>query len=225
MSGTGITDFTPQAVLFEHTRRLNVRLTFGALPVQLVSITATTAGGDVMMSWRTASEVNNYGFYIQMRRPGESLFSDVPGLFVEGHGTTVAPQEYTCSISTPGPAGTEYRLKQVDLDGSICFSEAVKAGVVAGVNEALPATYFLAQNYPNPFNPSTTISYGVPEAMQVRLTVFNTLGEEVARPVDGINEAGMHTVSFDAARVASGILYYRLQAGGYNETRRMVILR
>jgi hypothetical protein len=225
MSGTGITDDAPQAVLFAHTRRLNVRLTFGALPVQLVSLTATTTGADVMMQWRTASEVNNYGFYVQMRRPGETVFVDLPGVFVAGHGTTVEPQEYTCRIGMPGPAGTEYRLKQVDLDGSVHFSESVTSGVVAGVEGGVPATYFLARNYPNPFNPSTTISYGLPQTSQVLLTVYNALGEEVARPVDGIEEAGMHSVSFDAPRVASGVLYYRLQAGGHNETRRMILLR
>jgi hypothetical protein len=225
MSGVGITDGAPQAVLFAHTRRMNVRLTIGALPVQLVAFTATAAGADVMMQWRTLSEVNNYGFYVQMCRPGETAYEDMPGLFVAGHGTTLAPQGYACRISTPGPAGTEYRLKQVDLDGSVHFSESVKVGAVAGVDGTVPATYFLAQNYPNPFNPSTTIRFGVPQTSQVLLTVYNALGEELARPVEGIKEAGVHTVSFDAARLPTGVLYYRLQAGGHTETRRMIILR
>lgn len=224
MSGVGLSNEALLDVLEPHSTRMNVQLSFESLPVQLASFTARIEGGNVQMAWRTVSEVNNYGFHVQVRPSGEPSFADVPGLFIAGHGTTIEPQEYSCAIGHPGQGGAEYRLRQVDLDGSVHYSDVVRVGGVTGVEDAAPAGYFLAQNYPNPFNPSTIISYGVPKASHVRLTVFNALGAEVARPVDGVRPAGVYAVTFDADALASGVFYYRLQAGSHIETKRMVLL-
>ena len=83
----------------------------------------------------------------------------------------------------------------------------------------------LEQNYPNPFNPSTTIRYGLPLRSQVTLTVFNTLGQQVATLVQGEQEAGNHEVRFDAAGLATGVYFYRLQAGSSVETKKLVIVK
>jgi hypothetical protein len=88
-----------------------------------------------------------------------------------------------------------------------------------------PEMYSLEQNYPNPFNPVTTIRYGLPARSHVTLTVFNALGQEISRLVNGDIEAGYHEVRFDGSNVASGVYYYRLQAGDYAETRAFVVLR
>ena len=81
----------------------------------------------------------------------------------------------------------------------------------------------LGQNYPNPFNPSTTIRYGLPNRSHVTLTVFNTLGQQVAQLVNGDMEAGYHEVKFDASKLASGVYLYRMQAGSYVETRKLLL--
>jgi hypothetical protein len=91
--------------------------------------------------------------------------------------------------------------------------------------ENTPVEYRLSQNYPNPFNPTTTIRFGLPERSTVTLKVFNLLGEEVATVVDGIYDAGERAVEFDAANLASGVYVYRLQAGTFTQTRKMVVLR
>ena len=88
----------------------------------------------------------------------------------------------------------------------------------------VPETVHLS-NYPNPFNPSTTIRYGLPNRSQVTLAVFNTLGQQVATFVQGDQEAGYHEVRFDASGLASGLYFYRLQAGTYVETRKLLLLR
>jgi hypothetical protein len=89
----------------------------------------------------------------------------------------------------------------------------------------MPAHFHLGQNYPNPFNPSTTILYGLPSRSHVTLTVFNTLGQQVATLVAGEQEAGFHEVQFEASGLASGVYLYRLQAGDFVQTKRLLLLR
>ena len=88
-----------------------------------------------------------------------------------------------------------------------------------------PKRLELAQNYPNPFNPTTTISYGVPHRTHVILTVYNTLGQKVAELVNGEEEAGYHDLKFDGSNLASGVYFYRLQAGSFVETKKLLLLR
>ena len=96
---------------------------------------------------------------------------------------------------------------------------------IAGAIEGAPAAFALAQNYPNPFNPTTTIDFTLPEARYVVLAVYDLLGRQVARPVDGGRGAGSHRVRFDAGGLAAGTYLYRLVAGEYRAARRLVLLR
>jgi hypothetical protein len=89
----------------------------------------------------------------------------------------------------------------------------------------LPQMPKLFQNYPNPFNPSTTIRYGLPERSHVSLVVYNTLGQQVTVLQNGEQEAGYHEVKFDASSLPTGVYFYRLQAGSYVETRKLLVLR
>jgi hypothetical protein len=88
-----------------------------------------------------------------------------------------------------------------------------------------PLTFSLKQNYPNPFNPSTTISYQLPTRSHVTLRVFDLLGREVAMLVNRTEESGVKSVTFDASMLPSGLYYYRLQAGNYIETKKLLLLR
>ena len=96
---------------------------------------------------------------------------------------------------------------------------------VEPVTSTMPRELSLHQNYPNPFNPSTTIRYGLPERSHVTLTVFNTLGQQVAKLVEGEMEAGYHEVKFDASPLSSGVYLYRLTAGEYVQARKLILLR
>jgi photosystem II stability/assembly factor-like uncharacterized protein len=88
-----------------------------------------------------------------------------------------------------------------------------------------PRSLTLSQNYPNPFNPSTTIRYGLPARSHVSLTVFNTLGQKVATLQNAERDPGYHEVRFDGANIPSGVYFYRLQAGSYTETKKLLLLR
>jgi hypothetical protein len=89
----------------------------------------------------------------------------------------------------------------------------------------LPGGYVLSQNYPNPFNPSTTIKFELPKTTVVRLSVYDLLGREVSVLVNDKRDAGVHEVKFDGANLASGAYFYRMQAGDFTLTKRLLLLR
>jgi hypothetical protein len=99
---------------------------------------------------------------------------------------------------------------------------------VSGVErqtDGIPTSFALHQNYPNPFNPSTRISFTLPSSAYTTLTIYNVLGQEVSTLVAGEREAGFHEVDFDAARFASGMYFYRLEAGASTAVRKMMLVK
>ena len=90
---------------------------------------------------------------------------------------------------------------------------------------ALPQDFVLLQNYPNPFNPTTTIEYVLPKSAVVQLTIYNLRGQEEARLVDGPQTGGFHRATWNASNLASGIYFYRLQAGDFVQARKMLLLK
>ena len=91
--------------------------------------------------------------------------------------------------------------------------------------DVIPKTYALYQNYPNPFNPTTVIRYDLPASSNVRLMVYDMLGREVATLVDQTQQAGSKSAVFNAVNLPSGIYFYRLRAGTFTETRKLLLLR
>ncbi len=89
----------------------------------------------------------------------------------------------------------------------------------------IPSEFFLSQNYPNPFNPATKIKYGVKERINIRIAIFNTIGEEVNLLINETKEPGSYEIEFNASSLPSGVYFYRLQAGVYVETRKMILLK
>ncbi len=95
----------------------------------------------------------------------------------------------------------------------------------ANVTASLPEKFSLSQNYPNPFNPETTIEFALPRDVSVRLSLYNSLGQEMQTLINEFLPAGTHTVRVDAKSLASGIYYYRLSAGSFTTTKSMVLVR
>jgi hypothetical protein len=127
------------------------------------------------------------------------------------------------SIMISGLAETFY------IDDMKLVAEVVEIPLVAveEVSEAtaLPSGYSLAQNYPNPFNPVTTIAYDLPQASSVALALYTVTGQKVAVLVDAYQQAGQHRVLFDGSGFANGVYLYRLEAGSFVETNRMLLLK
>jgi len=185
------------------------------IPVELISFTANASEGLVELSWITATETNNQGFEVERSSGGE--FETIT--FVEGHGTTTETQTYSYSDRNVNVGSYSYRLKQIDFDGTFEYSDEIEVEVNG------PLTFALEQNYPNPFNPTTTISYSLPLKSQVELAIYNALGESVMQLVNEEKPAGSYSVEFDAANLPSGIYFYRLRAGDFIETKKMILLK
>jgi hypothetical protein len=114
-----------------------------------------------------------------------------------------------------------------DEGGISTITPEFSASTVSLANgvDGLPESFDLAQNYPNPFNPSTQISYSLPQAGNVQISVFNVLGQKVATLVDGQKAAGVHVVEFDGSAHASGMYFYRIDTENFSETKKMVMLK
>ena len=106
------------------------------------------------------------------------------------------------------------------------FKYGILMDCTGGVDEEqVPNDFYLAQNFPNPFNPETRIQYAVESRKFVSLKVYDVLGREVATLVDGIQDAGFKTVRWDAPGVTSGVYFYRLRAGMFGQTKKMILIR
>jgi hypothetical protein len=96
---------------------------------------------------------------------------------------------------------------------------------VNALNERIPTAYSLSQNYPNPFNPTTTIEFSIPKSGFVTLKIYNLLGQEVATLISENLPAGVYHADWDASRMASSVYYYLINAGGFQQVKKMILLR
>jgi hypothetical protein len=187
------------------------------LPVELTSFTANLNGNSVILNWRTATEMNNSGFDIE--RSTNSVSFEKIG-FINGAGSSTSAKNYSFTDVSLSKAGVySYRIKQVDYNGLSKLSNAVE------VNFTTPANFSLSQNYPNPFNPSTIINYNLPQASNVKLTVYNTIGQSVKVLENGFKAAGNYSESFNASELPSGLYFYKIEAGQFSQTRKMMLLK
>ena len=195
----------------------------GALPVELSSFSASVIGSSVKLNWRTETEVNNYGFDIERAKvnPNSEIrnpqFSKIG--FIQGNGNSNSPKDYLFIDENVNDGKFSYRLKQIDTDGSFEYSKTIEIDL--GSTEE----FELNQNYPNPFNPVTTISFSLPESGNVRLTVYNLLGEQIADLINEVKEAGVHTINFNASNLNSGIYIYKIIVGNFVQSRKMTLIK
>ncbi|GEM_PF-4150771 len=222
MSGTGSYTLLIQAIT-----DLEMVVTYTApLPVQLSSFTANFSGNNVQLDWTTVSETNNYGFEVQKSSLPSDEFTSIPNSFVAGHGTTIEPHNYSFVDQNVAAGTWYYRLKQMDLDGTLHYTDAVQVDILAGAKEVeLPLAFALEQNFPNPFNPTTTIHYSLPVAGFASLRIYNLIGEEVAVLVHEQKPAGKYSFVFDASSLTSGVYYYKLAAGNNVQTRKLILVK
>lgn len=213
--------FTPTGSWFA-SRELVGEIHYDVIvPVELVSFTASVLhlsnGNAVELNWQSATELNNSGFQVE-RKTQETDWVSIG--FVTGHGTTTESQFYSFIDRDLNPGSYSYRLKQIDFDGSFKYYDLSETVIVSA-----PQKFYLSQNYPNPFNPSTKISWQLAVDSWTILKVYNILGKEIATLVNEQKTAGHYEVIFDASELPSGTYYYRLQAGNFVETRKMILMK
>lgn len=188
------------------------------LPVELSSFTGRLIDENkVALNWVTKTEVNNYGFNVE-RRINESEWNTLG--FVKGHGNSNSPKQYSFTDKDLFAGGSKfhYRLKQIDNDGSFEYSDVIEV-------EILPTKFELSQNYPNPFNPSTTIRFSLPKETQLKINIYNMLGELVQTLAEGTYEAGYHKITFNASSLPSGAYIYRIESGAFVQVKKMIVIK
>lgn len=164
-----------------------------------------------------------------------TVFSDPGGgpLSFSARSSAVAVAEVVVSdnmltVIAEGVGTATIMVTAVDNRGgvtSVSFAVNVPTGVAVEQSGEVPYAFSLEQNYPNPFNPHTTITFDLPEATSVSLTVYNVVGRMVAILESGMLPAGRYTTTWDATGFASGLYVYQLQAGTYAESRRMLLMK
>ena len=186
-------------------------------PVELTSFTASVANGAVNLSWNTATEVNNREFNVE-RSTNKTDWTILTS--IQGNQTSTKPIAYSYVDKSVSQSGNYYyRLKQIDNNGTFKYSSIVEVDVNS------PSVFSLNQNYPNPFNPSTMISYSLPQASNVKLIVYNAIGQPVRVLENSFKSAGTYNVSFNASELSSGIYFCQIEAGQFSQIRKMMLLK
>jgi hypothetical protein len=206
--------------------KLEVTPSAEALPVELASMDAQTDGQSVLLQWSTSSETNNAGFYVEHQRlAGDSTASAASGAwtrtgFVDGSGTTDAPQDYRHEISGLDYGQYAFRLRQVDTDGSETTSDVVNAEI------RLDGSHSVSAPYPNPVRRRAMLEITVREAQPVRVELYDVLGRRVRTVYDEtVPEQETQRVQIDADDLSSGHYFLRVQGDGFAETQRMTVVR
>jgi len=194
-----------------------VTLNYPSVPVELTSLSAKIDMNEVILSWSTTTETNNKGFEIQRRNNNENEFNRVG--FVEGNGTTTDVKSYSYSDKDILAGNYNYRLKQVDYDGTFEYSEEIEVNITGSLE------YSVSQNYPNPFNPTSTIRYSIPKMEFVKISIYDILGNEIKVLVNELKTPGNYEINFDAKELASGIYLYKIRTGEYSQIRKMIFMK
>ncbi len=229
-AGTAISGFTTDvtgAIRNASTPAIGAYENESALPVELVSFTATINGSQAELKWKTATELNNYGFEIEKSRIQNTevrtqkkaeTWNNVG--FVEGNGSTNTPREYSFTDKNIATGKYFYRLKQIDRDGKFEYSQTVEVTI-----NNTPKEFILEQNYPNPFNPTTNISFTLHTSGFTTLKVYDVIGREVATVINEHKESGSYSLHFNASQLASGFYVMRLRNGNNVQVRKMQLLK
>ncbi|HOT97530.1 MAG TPA: FlgD immunoglobulin-like domain containing protein [bacterium] len=197
------------------------------LPVQLSAFTAINTAGVVKLAWTTQSEVNTVGFYVYRREGDTGEFQRISPL-IESAGTSAAPRQYGFVDDRLEKGHTyTYLLEDRDVNGLISWHGPITVMIET---VQLPEIFYVEQNYPNPFNPTTTIEYGLPEAAEVRIQIFNMRGELVRTLVDGLQQPGNLTRVWDGRNdlgmvVPSGVYFCRVQSGVEHRMIKMIFAK
>jgi hypothetical protein len=193
-------------------------------PVELSFFGGQYVPNYIALAWKTASEINNIGFYIERRSKGDSTWSVLNSLLISGFGTTAQSHDYNYNDKNI-LAGTtyQYRLRQLDNDGEVHYSNVVEITTA-------PSDYALAQNYPNPFSSSTQISYTLPSSGNIVLKIYDMLGREIKTLVDDYQSAQTYSMTWDGRSnggtdVPSGAYLYKLTVNGHTFTKTLTLIR
>lgn len=216
------------AIAFHSNKLYGVAATATSLP----NISRTTDGGVTWMNVNIGSGVTGTCYFVWVPA--------TPVVYILGSngGIKRSTDNGVSWVTTPTPGVTNLTHFDFMHSGMVVYGYAVSSNgniikladtlnILTGINSNnnFPKEYSLSQNYPNPFNPSTNISFSIPQSTIVKISVFDILGREVYSPVNEFKQAGSYDVTIDAGRLGSGVYYYRMTAGDFTDTKKMIVLK
>lgn len=187
------------------------------LPIELNTFTYSVTGSNVTLAWSTETETNNSGFDVE-RKALNSEWTKIG--FVRGYGNSTITRNYNYKDYNLAMGTYEYRIKQIDYNGNFNYYN-----LEGSVNIGAPRKFALTQNYPNPFNPVTKIKFEVPVSEFISLKIFDITGREIRTLVNEKLNAGVYEREFNGAELTSGIYFYRIDAGKFSDTKKMMLIK
>ena len=187
------------------------------LPVEMSSLEVIRDGRDVSIRWSTYSETGNAGFDVEHRASANGDF--VTAGFVNGAGYSTDENRYEYRVNDLAAGTHQFRLRQVDYDGTFAYSEVIEVDI------ELAGRFALGRAYPNPFNPTTSIQFALREAGTVELAVYDVTGKLVRTLAEGFQSAGTYDVRFEAGDLPSGLYVYRLVTEAGTASAPVVLLK
>lgn len=203
----------------------DISISSSPVPVELSEFSYSLVGKNILLTWKTETESNNYGFEIQKAfGPGEINNNWSTIGFVKGNGTTTEAAEYSFLDPFSKAENTTYRLKHIDMDGSFEYSHYLY------VQQETAKTFYVEQNYPNPFNPTTNIGYTIPEDGVVSIKIIDIQGREVITLVEKNKVAGSYTTTWNGKdqfgnNVASGMYLTVVKFKNQVKTNKIILMR
>jgi pectin methylesterase-like acyl-CoA thioesterase len=212
-------NWTPSMIVVD----TSIYFDYHPLPVELSSFTAESNGRSVILKWNTSTEKNSASFEVQKKQVNTETWNKIAS--VKAADLSNSPKYYSYTDKNAATGKYNYRLKMLDNDGTFQYSKVVNIDISA------PTNFELSQNYPNPFNPSTRINYALPFESNVKLIIYNSLGETVKELVNTFQNGGYYEVTFDAKTLSSGIYFYYISATSkdgihnFTNTKKMILLK
>ena len=209
-----------------------------SLPVVLSSFTATASGNEVILHWRTESEINNLGFNVYRSNTKEGAYTRVNTSRIPGAGTDATPHDYKFTDEQVVFGKTYYYyIEDIDFTGKTKKSHIIEVTVSKQAKTMLLILpkFALLQNFPNPFNPETWIPHQLAKDATVTISIYNQKGQLIRTLYLGNRKAGIYMTKDKAAywdgknaigeTVSSGVYFYQLKADGFSATRKMAIVK
>jgi len=227
MNGDGQVPDTVIESYYPYKIDFRLPLTYQTAWKDTTELTETVGSYTVNQTFQTDAVVDGYGT-LKLPNASESC------LRIKVTETIITNLPYQQSKETIGyisyitKSGDTSALINLDQNGNPKSAVYLEPGIATPIENspsAIASGYHLNQNYPNPFNPSTVISYDLKTAGQVKLDIYNALGQLVANLVNSTESAGTHNVTFNASQLNSGLYFYKLQAGNFSQTRKMMLIK
>ncbi len=180
-----------------------------------------------VLTWTRSESASEYMLQFAEDEEFEEIMIDTT-LAASESGIEASDTTYTVHKELVGHDSYFWRIKSGNETGESVWSEVFMFTVSGGLsteNESTPTEFKLDQNYPNPFNPTTEIRYGIPQASHVKLEVFNMLGQKVVTLVNKQKSSGWHSTTFNASGLSSGLYIYRIQAGDFVSTKKLMLIK